>query len=158
MWHDFAWERQHAYKYCLPSLGLDFTLFHPQNTRTCKACNPHVLKEIHLFPNLNVMNIPKIKRTTRPHYKACWLWWKFTSRDGSKIYPCQKQNVDRDAVILLNVWWQNLVWRTVSRYNLFWWEPTWAFVNIGFLRDIIWHFSLVAVSKSAMLIGFLFVY
>ena len=99
---------------------LHFTLFHPQDTMICQACNPQVLPPVgtfvpppppvrrkkwqklaissrcldfcplrnafltenHRFSNLNVMNIPKINRSTGPsHYKACWSSWKFTGRD-----------------------------------------------------------------------------
>ena len=42
--------------------------FSPTGHRTCLACNPHVLSEIHKFSNLNFMNIPKINRSTGPHY------------------------------------------------------------------------------------------
>ena len=73
-------------------IGLDFTLSHQQDTRTGQACNPQVLEEIHRFTNLNVVNIPKINRSTGPsHCKACWSYWKFTGPDwrtDSKIDLC----------------------------------------------------------------------
>ena len=40
--------------------GLDFTLFLPQDKRTCQSCNPQFLMEIHKFSSLNFMNILKI--------------------------------------------------------------------------------------------------
>ena len=48
------------------------------------------VKEIHRFSNLNFMNIPKINRSTRPHFKASWPGPPGNSpvRTGSKIKPC----------------------------------------------------------------------
>ena len=40
-------------RHCETTAGLDFTLSHPQDTRTSQVCNPQVIyKEIHRFFNL----------------------------------------------------------------------------------------------------------
>ena len=46
--------------------GLNFTLSHSQDTKTCHICNPQVLRKIHRFSNLYFMNIPKFNRFIRP--------------------------------------------------------------------------------------------